>query len=49
MLYDNGVTILSGTDIPNFDLVPGASLHHEPKLLVEVGIPSSCSVNLAKA
>jgi len=39
MMYDNGVPILSGTDIPNFDLVPGASLHHELELLVEVGIP----------
>src|SRR5919108_1113575 len=39
MLYDNGVTILSGTDIPNFELVPGASLHHELELLVEAGIP----------
>jgi imidazolonepropionase-like amidohydrolase len=39
MLYDNGATILSGTDIPNFDLVPGASLHHELELLVEAGIP----------
>jgi imidazolonepropionase-like amidohydrolase len=38
-LYDNGVTILSGTDIPNFDLVPGASLHHELEILVEAGIP----------
>jgi imidazolonepropionase-like amidohydrolase len=37
-LYDNGVTILSGSDIPNFDLVPGASLHHELELLVEAGI-----------
>src|SRR5215208_3182382 len=33
MLYDNGVTILSGSDIPNFELVPGASLHHELELL----------------
>ena len=39
MLYENGVTILSGTDIPNFDLVPGASLHHELEILVEAGIP----------
>jgi imidazolonepropionase-like amidohydrolase len=39
MLYDNGVPILTGTDIPNFDLVPGASLHHELELLVEAGIP----------
>jgi imidazolonepropionase-like amidohydrolase len=38
MFYDNGVTILSGSDIPNFDLVPGASLHHELELLVEAGI-----------
>jgi imidazolonepropionase-like amidohydrolase len=37
-LYDNGVTILSGSDIPNFDLAPGASLHHELELLVEAGI-----------
>ena len=28
-MYDNGVPILSGTDFPNFDLVPGTSLHHE--------------------
>jgi imidazolonepropionase-like amidohydrolase len=39
MLYDNGVLLLSGSDIPNFDLVPGASLHHELELLVEAGIP----------
>jgi imidazolonepropionase-like amidohydrolase len=39
MMYDNGAPILSGTDIPNFDLVPGASLHHELELLVESGIP----------
>jgi imidazolonepropionase-like amidohydrolase len=39
MLYDNEVSLLSGTDIPNFDLVPGASLHNELELLVEAGIP----------
>jgi imidazolonepropionase-like amidohydrolase len=39
MLYENGVTILSGTDIPNFELVPGASLHHELEILAEAGIP----------
>jgi imidazolonepropionase-like amidohydrolase len=38
MMYDNGVQILSGTDIPNFGLVPGESLHHELELLVEAGI-----------
>jgi imidazolonepropionase-like amidohydrolase len=38
MMYDNGVEPLSGTDIPNFGLVPGESLHHELELLVEAGI-----------
>jgi imidazolonepropionase-like amidohydrolase len=38
MMYDNGVEILSGTDIPNLGLVPGESLHHELELLVEAGI-----------
>ena len=38
MMYDNGVEILAGTDIPNFELTPGTSLHHELKLLVESGI-----------
>jgi imidazolonepropionase-like amidohydrolase len=39
MFYESGVTVLSGSDIPNFELVPGASLHHEHELLVEAGIP----------
>jgi imidazolonepropionase-like amidohydrolase len=38
MMYDNGVQILSGTDIPNFGLIPGASLHNELELLAEAGI-----------
>jgi imidazolonepropionase-like amidohydrolase len=38
MMYDNGVQILSGSDIPNFGLVPGASLHNELELLLEAGI-----------
>jgi imidazolonepropionase-like amidohydrolase len=38
MMYDSGVKILSGTDIPNFELVPGESLHHELELLTEAGI-----------
>jgi imidazolonepropionase-like amidohydrolase len=37
-LYDNRVALLSGSDIPNLELVPGASLHHELELLVEAGI-----------
>jgi imidazolonepropionase-like amidohydrolase len=47
MLYENGVTILSGTDIPNFDLVPGASLHHELELLVEAGVPPLDVIKIA--
>jgi imidazolonepropionase-like amidohydrolase len=39
MLYDNGVVLLSGSNIPNFDLAPGASLHHDLEILVEAGIP----------
>jgi imidazolonepropionase-like amidohydrolase len=38
IMYDNGVQLLSGSDIPNFGLVPGASLHNELELLVEAGI-----------
>lgn len=38
MLYDHGVTIMSGTDIPNLGLIPGISLHHELELLVKAGI-----------
>ncbi|HEU4824158.1 MAG TPA: amidohydrolase family protein, partial [Nitrososphaeraceae archaeon] len=29
IMHERGVQILSGTDIPNFELVPGKSLHHE--------------------
>ena len=38
IMYDNGIQILSGSDIPNFGLIPGASLHNELELLVEAGI-----------
>ena len=38
IMYDNGLQILSGSDIPNFGLVPGASLHNELELLAEAGI-----------
>jgi imidazolonepropionase-like amidohydrolase len=38
LMYDNGVEILSGTDIPNLGLIPGESLHRELELLVEAGI-----------
>jgi imidazolonepropionase-like amidohydrolase len=38
MMYDSGVRILSGSDIPNFGLIPGASLHNELELLTQAGI-----------
>ena len=47
MMYDNGVEILSGTDIPNFGLLPGRSLHHELELLVEAGISSLDVIKIA--
>src|SRR5918994_3602503 len=47
MLYENGVTLLSGSDIPNFELVPGVSLHHELEILVEAGIPSLEVIKIA--
>jgi imidazolonepropionase-like amidohydrolase len=46
-MYDKGVKILSGTDIPNFGLVPGKSLHNELELLADAGIPSSEVLKIA--
>ena len=46
-MHDNGVNLLSGTDIPNFDLVPGKSLHHELQLLADAGIPTSDIIQIA--
>ena len=47
MMYDGGVKILSGTDIPNFGLLSGQSLHHELELLYEAGINSSDVLRIA--
>jgi len=47
MMHDRGVKILSGTDIPNFELAPGESLHHELELLVEAGINTSDVIRIA--
>jgi imidazolonepropionase-like amidohydrolase len=47
ILYDHGVTIMSGTDIPNFGLIPGISLHHELELLVKAGINPLNVINIA--
>ena len=49
MMYDGGVKILSGTDLPNFGLIPGQSLHHELELLQETGISPSDIVRIATA
>lgn len=47
MMHDGGVKILSGTDIPNFELAPGESLHQELELLVKAGINSSDVIKIA--
>ncbi len=47
ILYDNGVQILSGSDMPNLGLVPGASLHNELELLAEAGIDPLKVVEIA--
>ncbi len=47
IMYDNGVQILSGSDIPNFGLVPGASLHNELELLVQAGIKPLEAIEIA--
>jgi imidazolonepropionase-like amidohydrolase len=47
MMQDRGIKILSGTDIPNFELAPGESLHHELELLVEAGINTSDVIKIA--
>lgn len=46
-MHDSGVKLLAGTDIPNFDLVPGKSLHHELELLAAAGIPASNIIQMA--
>src|SRR5919197_163931 len=48
MMYDNGVEILSGTDIPNLGLVPRESLHHELELLTEADINPLDVIKIAK-
>ena len=46
-MYESGVKLLAGTDIPNFDLEPGQSLHHELQLLEKAGIPISNIIQIA--
>lgn len=47
IMHERGVQILSGTDIPNFELVPGKSLHHELELLAEAGIKPMDIIKIA--
>jgi imidazolonepropionase-like amidohydrolase len=47
IMHERGVQILSGTDIPNFNLVPGKSLHHELGLLAEAGIKPMDIIKIA--
>lgn len=41
MLHEAGVQLLVGTDAPEPQVAPGASVHHEMEFLVECGIPES--------
>ena len=38
-LYDGGVLLAAGSDLPNPWVIPGVSLHHELRLLHSAGIP----------
>jgi imidazolonepropionase-like amidohydrolase len=46
-MHDSGVKLLAGTDIPNFNLEPGQSLHHELELLENAGIPIPQIIKIA--
>ena len=46
-MYDRGVNLLSGTDIPNFILVARKNLHHELELLSNAGIPTPGVIQIA--
>ncbi len=38
-LYDGGVLLAAGSDLPKTWVIPGVSLHHELRLLHDAGIP----------
>ena len=48
-MYHKGVQILSGSDLPNFGLIPGASLHNELELLTKAGIHPLEVIRIATA
>ena len=47
MLYQEGASILVGTDAPEPQVPPGYSLHQEMKLLVESGLPPEAVLQAA--
>lgn len=46
-LYDSGVTLTAGSDLPNPWVIPGVSLHWELELLSESGIPALEVIKIA--
>ncbi len=47
MLHDAGVPLLVGTDAPEPQVAPGASLHHEMEFMVEAGVPTATVLRAA--
>lgn len=46
-LYDGGVHLTAGSDMPNPWVIPGASLHEELQLLASAGIPPAAVLRMA--
>ncbi len=46
-LYDGGVHLTAGSDLPNPWVIPGASLHEELELLASTGIPRDAVLRMA--
>ena len=46
-LYEGGVTLAVGSDLPNPWVVPGASVHDEMLLLRDAGIPPLAALQMA--
>ena len=47
LLYDEGVTLVAGTDTPTPWIVPGVSLHEELQFLRDAGIPNAEILKIA--
>ena len=46
-MYDGGVLLTAGSDLPNPWVIPGASLHEELQLLHDAGIPNLDALRIA--